>query len=177
MNWIQTFTRRHFTPLDPKPGDVDIRDIAHSLSLQCRFNGHCRTFYCVADHSVRVSRIVPDHDALWGLMHDAAEAYLTDLPRPVKRQLTVFGDIEDKVLEVIAEVFGLQWPMPDSVHEADLRLLATEARDLMNVRPLDWGIDCETLQDTIEPLTPVEAEQAFLSRFNELTNGVGEELS
>jgi len=76
MSWIQTFTGRRFRPRNPAPDDFDIRDVAHALSLLCRFNGHCRVFYSVAEHSVRVSRICPPPAALWGLLHDLGEAYI-----------------------------------------------------------------------------------------------------
>ncbi|MFG0247924.1 MAG: phosphohydrolase, partial [Phycisphaeraceae bacterium JB051] len=80
MSWIQTYTGKAFYPLREDPGIIDIRDIAHALSLQCRFNGHCSDFYSVAQHSVHVSEVVPQAFALWGLLHDAAEAYMSDLP-------------------------------------------------------------------------------------------------
>ncbi len=90
--WIQTFTGRRFWPLGARAGDVDVRDIAHALALKCRFNGHCRVFYSVAEHSVRVSRVMEVGGrkmAMWGLMHDAAEAYLADLGGPIKKAFHV----------------------------------------------------------------------------------------
>jgi hypothetical protein len=172
MSWIQTFTGRQFFPLAARVEDVDVRDIAHSLSLQSRFNGHCLRFYSVADHSVRVSRIVPPGDALWGLLHDAAEAYIGDLPRPVKQEAPDFRAIEDRLLVVVAEAFHLPWPMPDTVHLADDRLLATEARDLMLPPPASWHLGAELLAEPITPLDPVESEAAFLARFHELGGAV-----
>lgn len=83
-DWIQTYTGRQFWPLDPKPEEVCIEDIAHALSQQCRYAGHTIRFYSVAQHSVEIALRVPRAAALWGLLHDAAEAYLVDLPRPVK---------------------------------------------------------------------------------------------
>src|ERR1017187_10636100 len=77
---ITTFSGIHFWPLLPNPADIRIEDIAHALSNQCRFAGHAREFYSVAEHSVRVSQLCPPEDALWGLLHDASEAYLTDVP-------------------------------------------------------------------------------------------------
>jgi uncharacterized protein len=84
-DWIQTYTGKQFWPLSPLPEDIVIEDIAHALSMQCRFGGHVRTFYSVAQHSVHVSLLVEPQYALWGLLHDAAEAYLVDLPRPIKK--------------------------------------------------------------------------------------------
>jgi hypothetical protein len=169
MDWIQTWTGLQFRPLQPAPGTIDIRDIAHSLSLLCRFNGHCHRFYSVAEHSVRLSRIVPPEHALWGLLHDAAEAYISDLPRPVKRQVPAFVAFEDQLLATIMARFGQGWPMPSEVREADDRMLATEQRDLMTHPPASWGHAVTPLPSPIEPMDPLSAEAAFLERFRELT--------
>jgi len=168
MEWIQTYTGVPFWPLAPKMEDIRIEDIAHSLSMQCRFNGHCTTFYSVAEHSVRVSKIVPPEHALWGLLHDAGEAYLTDLPRPVKSQMERFRDLEDIVLQKVMEKYGLSWPMPEPVHHADMVMLETERRDLMRPCTTPWSIDVEPLKDIIAPLSQQEAKELFLKRFQEL---------
>jgi uncharacterized protein len=89
--WIQTVTGKQFWPMDAQPEEVDIEDIAHALSLPCRFNGHCKQFYSVAEHSIHVSRVVSNENAARGLLHDAAEAYLSYIPQPVKRELTLFS--------------------------------------------------------------------------------------
>ena len=161
--WIQTFTGRKFTPLEARVEDVDIRDIAHSLALLSRFNGHCLRFYSVADHSVRVAAALPPDLAPWGLLHDAAEAYLSDLPRPVKQENAWFRQVEERLLQVIAQAFSLPWPVPEAVWRADDVLLATEARDLMAPPPEDWGLTAQPLAGRIEPLGPEAAEQAFLA--------------
>ena len=117
MCWIQTYTGRKFHPLRPRVAEVDVRDIAHALSLKCRFGGHCRVFYSVAEHSVRVSRVLEAKGrelAVWGLMHDAGEAYLPDVGRPVKSFLRVgegndvktFDAAEEEVLAVVAAALG-----------------------------------------------------------------------
>ncbi len=168
--WIQTFTGIQFWPLDPRPDEVDIRDIAHALSNQCRFAGHCEEFYSVAEHSVRVSLQCPCHP-LWGLLHDAAEAYLVDLPRPIKRwsQMGVlYSEIEDTVMMAVAGRFGLTFPMPAEVKRADVVLLVTEKRDLMKMPPKPWE-DTETpIRETITsdgPWSPKTAEAKFLEEF------------
>lgn len=176
MSWVQTFTGRAFRPLRADPGTVDLRDVAHSLSLQCRFNGHCRVFYSVAEHSVRVSHAVPHQDALWGLMHDATEAYLGDLPRPIKLQLPDYERAEEALMRIIAERFGLTGPMPDSVRLADRRLLAAEARDLMAPPPEDWCLDATPLPERIEPWDAARAEEAFLRRYAELAESTHREV-
>ncbi len=169
MSWIQTYTGRQFYPAEPRPSDIDIADIAHSLSLQCRFNGHCGVFYSVAEHCVRVSRAVDRRHAMWGLLHDAAEAYVGDLPRPVKHCLPEFSRIEDRLLRTIVEHFGLSWPMPEQVRLYDDVLLATECRDLMRSPPAPWGLAVHPLPQRIEPLPDsASAEKQFLERFAEL---------
>ena len=173
MDWIQTWTGKAFRPLQPDPGSIDIRDIAHALSLLCRFNGHCHQFYSVAQHSVAISHVVPAEDALWGLLHDAAEAYVSDLPRPVKRQVPDFVAFEDRLLETIMAHYGLPWPMPAAVKQADDILLATEQRDLMAAPPAPWGLRTGPLPAPIVPMAAPDAEAAFLARFHELTQRKG----
>lgn len=190
-DWIQTFTGRKVHPLELEPGDVCIEDIAHALSLKCRFTGHCREFYSVADHSLRVAATLstrPRMTQLRGLLHDAAEAYLPDVARPIKRELYFshyashyadvcgdakyrpsFGEVEARVLGVIDSAFGLDLNQPSpSVVAADLMLLATEARDLMGEPPEPWAIDSPVLPERIVPLPPQEAERQFLARFAQL---------
>ena len=171
-NWIQTFTGRQFWPLDPSADDIDIRDIAHALAMRCRFTGHCTQFYSVAQHSRLVSHICPDKDALWGLLHDAAEAYLPDVARPIKRHLLGFQEIEDRILRCVAERFGLPWPMPESIHDADLLALATERRDVMGKPPRPWKSTVGVIPRLYEiwPQAPHVASQDFLHRFAFLTN-------
>lgn len=164
MSWIQTYTGKKFSPLADEPGEIDLRDIAHSLALQCRYNGHCRLFYSVAEHSVRVSHLLPSDEAAWGLLHDAAEAYVSDLPRPLKLTVPDFRAAEDRLLRQIAATFGLPWPMPPSVHHADEVLLATEARDLMAPFADDWHFKATPLAETVTPISPTDAEALFLAR-------------
>lgn len=169
-NWIQTFNGKQFWPLNPRPEDIDFRDIAHALAMKCRYTGHCLRFYSIAQHSVLASQIVPPADAKWALLHDAAEAYLADVARPVKRAMKDFQEIEDHLLRCIIEHFGLSWPQPDSIHQADLVLLRTERRDLMAPPPIPWRTDelAKPLSATIFPDSPGEAEVRFLKRFKEL---------
>jgi hypothetical protein len=135
---------------DPDPNAIDIRDIAHGLALKCRFSGHTREFYSVAQHSLMVASLLPKELRLTGLLHDASEAYLVDLPRPIKAQMPLFQQLEDGVMKVIAKVFPIRYPFPAAIKEADDRALWTEIRDLMpkkddwlisNVPPVDYKID------------------------------------
>jgi len=145
-NWVQTFTSKAVHPFDIKIDEIDIEDIAQSLALCCRFNGHCRGFYSIANHSMRVAELLPNPLKIWGLLHDAAETYLSDIPRPTKQHLyhhvgecIHISDVENKILEAIAKKFNLVWPVPSEVKEADNIMLATEKRDLMGKPPQSWG--------------------------------------
>jgi 5'-deoxynucleotidase YfbR-like HD superfamily hydrolase len=181
MTWIQTYTCHRFDLANPRAEDVDILDIAHALSLQCRFNGHCRRFYSVAQHSVLVSRLVPKEHAFPALMHDSPEAYVSDVPSPLKRApfMADYGQCEHGVMGAIAERFGFSVPLDESVKTADLLALATEARDLMGVcDPKErWGLPCYPHYEYIHPLTPEQAEAAFLERFIELRAAVAAQTS
>src|SRR5690606_8191705 len=138
-------------------------------SMQCRFGGHCKTFYSVAEHSVRVSKIVPKEFALIGLFHDAAEAYLIDVPRPIKHQIPAFSQIENKIMQVIGTKFSLVLdPLPLEIKYADSVLLATEKRDLMKIGPKAWSHLPEPLSDKIYPVSYDVAKEMFLDRFYEL---------
>lgn len=163
---IQTFSGLPFWPIDPRVEEVRIEDIAHSLSLQCRFAGHTRKFYSVAQHSVLVANIVPIPDALWGLLHDASEAYLVDLPAPIKK-FSRLGEeyqvIEKDIMSVIAERFGLCALQPESVHHADMTLRVTEMRDLMSFPDIPKELDYNPLLIRIEPWSAEEAEAIFLA--------------
>jgi|Deesub1362A_J573_1020465.scaffolds.fasta_scaffold06452_3 hypothetical protein len=164
-HWIMTFTGKKFYPLTPREEDVDIVDIAHALSLICRFTGHCRVFYSVAEHSLRVSNILPPELQLAGLLHDAAEAYLADVARPAK--LKVIEDIEERILKTIFSKYGVPYPLPDEVKEADWIMVATEGRDLMpDTR--DWYLPLPPLKKKIRPMSSRTAEFLFLNRFAEL---------
>ncbi len=168
-NWIQTYTGEKFYPTDPDSEEVCIFDIAHALSNTCRFSGHCEIFYSVAQHCVLGSYHCDD--ALWFLLHDAAEAYLVDLPRPIKKCFPVFEELENKILEAIAEKFNLDYPFPDCVHVTDNRMLQTERKHLLGPAPALWKSEDDFLayDIEIERWTPAYAERQFLERFGELT--------
>lgn len=169
--WIQTFSGRRFNPTQPDYRSIVIQDIAHALSMQCRFSGHCRYFYSVAQHSVLVSHICDQGDALWGLMHDASEAYLVDVPRPLKQsgKFQAYLDFEEKMQEAVCQRFGLSIKEPPSVKVADKALLATEARDLMAPLHPDWRQPVDPLPFRIEPWDPARAKVEFMDRFSKLT--------
>lgn len=164
-DWMTTFSGSKFWPLDPQPEDVNIEDIAHALSLLCRFGGHCKEFYSVAEHSVRCWRVLP---ALGCLLHDATEAYIGDLIRPIKPFVSQYKQIEQELATAIEAKFGIPagYTSGDEVKHVDSLLLSTEHRDLI-VDGLIWTADSiPPLPDKIAPWTCKEAEQRFLEAFN-----------
>jgi 5'-deoxynucleotidase YfbR-like HD superfamily hydrolase len=170
MSWFVTFTGRRFFPLNPDPVDIQIEDIAHALAHQCRFAGHVRTFYSVAQHSVLVSENLPPSLALIGLLHDAAEAYCQDIIRPIKHSegLEGYRQIERRMERTIASRWDLTWPWPPEVKEADNRALMTERRDLLPPHTWEWFTKLPPFPERITPQPPEVAKERFLSRYHHL---------
>jgi hypothetical protein len=174
--WMTTFTGKRFYPLDPKPEDVTIEDIAHALAYTCRWHGHTTRYYSVAQHCVFTSSAADRPYRRAMLLHDAAEAYLGDLARPIKRDTemgALFTVMEDRVQAAVIEAFGLE--VPDKVQSKvwDNRVLLAEADDLVNQ---DWLValrDRLKLErfpsEEIVALGPEAAERMFLRRFLELS--------
>lgn len=166
--WIQTFSGRAFFYEDPQPEDIHIEDIAQALGHQCRFGGHSSRFYSVAEHSVLVSRCFADPELrMIGLLHDATEAYMLDLPKPLKNLLPAYTEYEDRLWRVIAEKFGLPLEIPAEVHEADTRMLITERPQLFP-RMLPWPkyANVKPYDDVrIECLLPGAARIDFMCEF------------
>lgn len=169
---MATRSGRNFNPLSPCAEDVLIDDIAHALAFQCRFNGHTREFYSVAQHSVMVAGLVPKHLWMDALLHDAAEAYLGDVVTPVKAAIPDFEKMEARVIAAINHRFGLSTEL--SAHDrylikrADLIALATEKRDLMPNARGEWEClgDAVAHPSLIAPLQPLAAKEAFLLAFS-----------
>jgi len=162
--WLGTYTGKKFHYLNPQPDEIDIVDIAHHLSLICRFTGACITFYSVAEHSIRAAELLPERYKLAGLLHDAAEAYTGDLSRMVK--YTHRLDTEEQVIaEVIAKKFKVSFSNPE-IKDVDNILLATEARDLMN--NTDGWLRLATpipYPYRVKPMRSTRAEKLFLKLF------------
>lgn len=178
-DWLQTYTGKKFYPFDPKAEDICIEDIAHSLSLQCRFAGHCREFYSVAQHCIIGAINLLEKDAKelakLFLLHDSTEAYLCDLPRPVKTDEefgSVYRALENELYRAIEEAFclPLNFATFSVIKEYDNRMLLTEKRDLLDHQH-GWK-EKESVyppfEDRIDPLTSMEAEKMFLEMYHSL---------
>lgn len=170
MSSIRTFSGNTFDYANPSVLSISIEDIAHSLSNICRFSGHVKEFYSVAEHSIRVSELCSEENKLWALLHDASEAYCSDLPRPFKRMIGMepYRTYEKRTMGIICERFGLPKEEPVEVKQADMRMLVTEQRDLMVNAGPEWH-DVEPLPHTIIPLNPEQARQRFRAAFTHLT--------
>lgn len=169
---IITYTGRLFWPLQPRIEDINLLDICHALSNQCRFTGHTIQFYSVAEHSCRVHDILPDQWKLAGLLHDASEAYLMDLAKPVKvlEDMKTFCEYEDEIMIKVFKKFGLEYPFSPAIKIADRVLLNTEYRDLMTKNKLKehsfngW----HPLPHRINPWSPEKAKYAMIDRLEKL---------
>lgn len=129
---IRTYTGKYISPIDILPEQVDLIDIAHALSMQCRFGGHTKEFFSVAQHCVFVSRRFADKKLnLAGLLHDAAEAYIIDLPKPIKELLPDYNKMEERVMWAVAEHFGLSKSHFDAVKHADKEALEYEWENIV----------------------------------------------
>jgi hypothetical protein len=163
---IHTFTGKFFYPLDPTPETIDIQDIGHALSNQCRFNGHTSEFYSIAQHSVLVSRCVPTGHKLAALLHDASETYLPDVSRTIKPLLNGYTEVEQRLEQMIADKYGFEYPLSDEVIWADNNILRDEALAFFPRYQLeDWPY-ISTLEGTgieINPWNPGHAKEEFIS--------------
>ncbi|WAC45608.1 phosphohydrolase [Pseudomonas sp. SL4(2022)] len=179
MSWILTHSGKPFDLHQPQAEQINMLDIAHALSMLCRFNGHCYRHYSVAQHSLLVADIVQSQGhgpeiQLQALLHDAPEAYVGDVTRPLKQLLWSTGGffqyVEGGIWHAICEHFGLDPELPECIHTADMIALATEKRDLLPDHPTAWeclqGITPHRIE--LENWTPGQARQAFYDRLLEL---------
>lgn len=170
--WIVTYTGKQFSLQNIDRGRIDIRDIAHALSMTCRFGGHVEKFYSVAQHSVLVSRHVPSEYALEALLHDGAEAYLVDMPSPIKAMLPGYAALEDKVQTEVYTRFNV---FPDHFSHAEVKrvdkaILLDETKSVFALHNFNHPMgSTKALGIDIDPLPPEEAKVLFLDRFAELT--------
>lgn len=184
MSWIQTYTGMKFHPLAPSADEVCIEDIAHALAYKCRYTGHTKGFYGVAEHCVKGSETFKRSDlALAFLLHDAAEAYLPDIAGPIKKYFRVhtpgtaaftdpvtFDELEGRVLKAIGRALGdigsAAFNSPEVV-AMDQAMLLSEKEALFDKR-LDWGLEGRAPPVKIECWAPAVAEKKYLERFKKL---------
>ncbi len=161
-DWMQTYSGIKFFPTSPLMEDLRITDIAHALSNLCRFGGHSTEFYSVAEHSMLVSEFCPNKYRLWGLLHDAAEAYLGDMIYPIKRELKAYQEFEFNLMSKIAWKYYLRpLEVPPKVKKIDHRILEDEQIQVMGLK-LEWYHIGEPLGAKIRFLSPKQAEKKFL---------------
>lgn len=177
--WIETFTGRAFAPLHPKIEAVSIIDIAHSLANQCRYSGATQHFYSTAQHCCVLADYVLQTrkgtmlDALQILLHDSAEAYLVDIPRPVKQFMPEYRKWDKDITFVIRDWAGLgALPIPEWQDELDSRIISDERAQLMSDSGLDWEHRGAALGVNIDPWLPRAAEQNFLMRYAQYSSAV-----
>ena len=157
---IRTFSGRYMSVFEPTLDMIDVEDIAHALSHICRWGGHVPRFYSVGEHSVHCADLINDQSqAFEALMHDASEAYLVDVPRPIKHKLCEYKTIEDNLMKLIAEKFGFKYPLSEEVKIIDNVLLQMEWDGIVigNINHKElmiWNTE--------------EAKNMFLYRFNQL---------
>lgn len=172
MTWIILHSGRAFDLLNPRADMINPLDIAHALAHTCRFNGHCTRHYSVAQHSMLVAELVPAEDQLHALLHDATEAFVGDMVRPLKHlpAMSAYREIEQRIWLAICQQFHLVPELPESVKQADMVALATERRDLMPDHPSEW--EClrgvRPSSHTIATWSPTFARQAYYDRLLEL---------
>lgn len=183
-DWIATNSGMKWYVLDPRPEDVRLDDIAHGLSLVCRYGGQCRQHYSVAQHSVLVSRVLaewePENYALQlhGLLHDAAEAYIGDVVRPLKVNLPLYRTLERSTELVIFRALGvplLSDEQMEWVKAADDTMLVTERRDIVNHGGRPWTPRIEPREEVVRPWAANGAKIFFLQRWKELSEKAGAE--
>jgi hypothetical protein len=181
--WIETSSGRTFDPFSYNP-DFAIEDIAHALSNISRWNGHCRHFYSVAQHSILVSQIMDSYgwDPLEGLLHDGTEAYLCDIPSPFKQLFPDWAKVDKKLERNLRDYFGLPLTKSDNCKHADWLALYIEADRLMPSRAKTWPyLDKEMHKEamaikgdfTIRAEDPSDVKWAFLDRYDYYTTGLG----
>jgi uncharacterized protein len=178
-DWIETYTGRKFFPLDPRPEDIELEDIAHALSNKCRYNGHCKTFYSVAQHTVLGLDIMEKegYDTITMIhfaLHDSAEAYLPDVSRPIKPYIKIgnktFEEVEEEILVAVRTRFCIPEPTQQQnklVKHIDTKILFHEANYLMPCN--DWGdksIQFDYINVAPVPIHTIKRE--YIRKFNTL---------
>ena len=170
MSYITTFTGKHFDPIHPVPEKIDVKDIAHALSLICRANGHTRFFYSIAQHSIACckeakTRGLSNRIQLGCLLHDSSEAYMSDVTRPIKAKLTEYLKFEDHLQNMIWNHF-ISEPLSDTekkaIFEIDDEMLSYE---FIHLLPDSISDDYKFIlsRPTLEFINPTIVEDEFIS--------------
>jgi len=170
-DWLQTFSGVQFWPIDPQIEDIRLVDIAHGLAYTCRYNGHCNIFYSVAEHSIIISEQIPNEkpeEQLFALLHDASEAYISDIPRPLKPYLDGYSRIERNIENTIDKFFGLTDVSKVETKRLDKAILADEKEQVMGIAPADWFLENPPLGITISGWPPEPAYRRFLQRYYDI---------
>lgn len=168
-DWMQTFMGRAFYPNDPQAHEINIKDIAHALSMQCRYGGHCDEFYCTAEHSYWMSYLVPEDQAFEAVMHDWPEAYLMDIPTPEKKLLEpLYLPLERGWWRVGMAKFGLPAELSPEVKQADRDICLSERDGNMKSPPGPWVVKECGFRIRVKCWSPKKAERMFLLRYREL---------
>lgn len=168
---ITTVSGRFFDLLAPEEYEYDIDEIAVALSNLCRYTGHVNRFYSVAEHSVLVSRLVPDNLSLCGLLHDASEAFVGDVSSPLKKLLPEYKAIEDRIQTAIASHFNLEYPFPEAIHEADKKMYWQERQEVADngVKDTLWHQDRRAARKVeARGMAPNMAYRMFMRRYNDI---------
>jgi hypothetical protein len=168
---MQTFNGKPFWPLDPRPEDLDIENIAHGLSQTCRYNGQTRFHYSVAQHSVLVAAYVEPKNRLWAVLHDAPEACgINDIIRPVKARLHGYDPIETAIMRAVCIRFNLPLDMPEDVRRIDDAICTNEKAALFGPPAFEPENMLPALRCCqIKQITMQQAKRDFLELFYELT--------
>uniref|UniRef100_I2Q003 Uncharacterized protein n=1 Tax=Desulfovibrio sp. U5L TaxID=596152 RepID=I2Q003_9BACT len=174
--FIPTFTGKVFNVEVPSSHDISIRDIAHSLSMQCRFGGHCQQFYSAAEHSVILSRLVEKEFAMCALLHESSHAYIHDVVITLQYLLPGYLEMANRIWAMVAKRFHLPSVIPLAIRNVDLRLRASEIEYLLLPSTRTWlqGVTPFTLEELGVRhskqlgMLPREANRQFLARFAEL---------
>ena len=172
--WVGTNTGNYISLINPNPDEITIEDIATGLSNVCRFNGQLKMWYSVAEHSIHVAKLVPKQYKLQALLHDATEAYICDVPTPLKRMLgDAYSLVEERLAGAIGEKFGVNLTdLPAVVNQAD-RVMVVSERDAFQYSPRTWGPEYEEALRYPDMhrlyATPAAAREAFLRKFRQYT--------
>ncbi|ALA47908.1 hypothetical protein ABE137_12115 [Brevibacillus laterosporus] len=182
-DYIQVNSGRYFYVLDPRPEDITIQDIAHSLANICRFTGHGDRFYCVGEHSILCARIArklgySTLQQLYCLLHDGSESVVNDLAKPVKQNIPQYKEVEDRIMTVIWEVAGLPKPTEEDyklVKLIDNTMLINEMEQLMKRGDIPNVEHIKVFVDLTVGYNAGESKIPFLTIYNALMEELRDE--